>query len=121
MNDSQRAAVLVTAEAGRIYRRQWTVLSTKSILLLGDDPVSTAPLGGITFRAEGVTLVVDTPVPIGPHTLLLIGNRPDAAGEIEGEHSEEYALISNEIQIHTAKRFIVVPPSGSSVTRFGTR
>ncbi|MGO8863473.1 MAG: DUF4238 domain-containing protein [Acidimicrobiales bacterium] len=99
--------------AGRIYRRQWTLFTTKSILLLGDDPVSTAPLGGVTFKADGCTMVVDTPVPIGPHTLLLIGNRSDGAGAIGAERGEGYAGISNEIQIHRAKRFLVGPPIGS--------
>lgn len=99
--------------AGRIYRRQWTTLTTKSILFLGDDPVSTAPLGGTTFKVEGVTLVVDTPVPIGPHALLLIGNRPDGAGAIEDEETEDYAGISKEIQLHRAKRLLVGPPDGS--------
>jgi hypothetical protein len=99
--------------AERIYRRQWTLFTPESILLLGDDPVSTAPLGGTTFKVEGVTTVVDTPVPIGPHALLLIGNRLDGTGAIEAAHSEEYAGISNEIQIHRAKRFLIGPPVGS--------
>jgi hypothetical protein len=99
--------------AGRIYRRQWTTLTTQSTLLLSDDPVSRAPLGGTTFKVAGVTLVVDTPVPIGPHALLLIGNRPDGAGAIEAEHTDDYAGISNEIQMHSAKRFLVGPPAAS--------
>lgn len=96
--------------AGRICRRQWTVATTKSMLLLADDPVSARPLGGTTFKAHGVTHVVDTPVPIGPHTLLLIGNRPDGTGAVDVEQAEDYAAISNEIQLNRAKRFLVGPP-----------
>lgn len=33
--------------AGRICRRQWTISTTKSILLFGDDPVSARPLGDV--------------------------------------------------------------------------
>lgn len=96
--------------AGRIYRRQWTLLNSDSALLLGDDPVSTPPLGGTTFKANGVTTVVDTPVPIGPHTLMLIGNRPEGTGAVDEESAEEYAAISNEIQINRAKRLLIGPP-----------
>jgi hypothetical protein len=96
--------------AGRICRRQWTISTTKSILLLGDDPVSARPLGGTTFKARGVTQAVDTPVPIGPHTLLLIGNRPDGTGAVDVEQTEGYAAISNEIQLNRATRFLVGPP-----------
>lgn len=99
--------------AGRAYRRQWTVLSTKSVLLLGDDPVSTKPLGGTTFKARGITSTIDTPIPIGPQTLLLVGNRPDGSGAVDPTATEDYAGISNEIQIHTAQRFLVGPPTGS--------
>jgi hypothetical protein len=53
---------------------------------------------------------VDTPVPIGPHTLLLIGNRPDGTGAVDVEQTEGYAAISNEIQLNRATRFLVGPP-----------
>lgn len=97
--------------AGRICRRQWTISTTRSILLLGDDPVSARLLGGTTFKTHGVTQVVDTPVPIGPYTLLLIGNRPDGTGAVDVEQAEDYAAISNEIRLDRAKRFVVGPPS----------
>jgi hypothetical protein len=98
--------------AGRTYRRQWTPLATKSNLPIGDDPVSATPLGGITFKVSGASLVVDARVPIGPHALLLVGNRPDGTGAVEAGSSEEYAEFSNEIQIDRAKPFLVAPPVG---------
>jgi hypothetical protein len=97
--------------AGRIYRRQWTITSTSSILLLGDDPVPTRPLGGTYFKAEEVTRCVDTPVPIGPHTLLLIGNRPNGAGAADPRAIDHYSAISNEIQLNRADRFLIGPPA----------
>lgn len=97
--------------AGRIYRRQLTVTATGPILLLGDDPVPTRPLGGTYFKAEGVTRCIDTPVPLGPHTLLLIGNRPDGAGTVDPREIDHYSVISNAIQLDRAERFMVGPPT----------
>lgn len=97
--------------AGRIYRRQLTVVTTDSILLLGDDPVPTRPLGGTYFKAEGVTRCIDTPVPLGPHTLMLIGNRPDGVGAVDSREIDHYSAISNEIQLDRAERFVIGPPT----------
>lgn len=96
--------------AGRIYRRQWTVFATESVLLLSDDPVAVRPLGNTTVKAGGETLAYDTPVPVGPHTLLLIGDRPDGEGKIPADSTELYAGLSNEIQIARAGRFLIGPP-----------
>lgn len=98
--------------AGRIYRRQWTTAQTRTVLLLGDDPVPTPPLGGTYFKAEGVTRCVDTPVPIGPHKLLLIGNRPNGVGAVDPREIDHYSAISNEIQLDRANRFLIGPPVG---------
>ena len=95
--------------AARIYRRQRTVLTTTSILLLGDDPVPVTPLGNTTVKSSGDTVAYDTPVPLGPHTLLLIGDRPDGAGQIAQEAAEDYAGVSNEIQINRVRRLLVAP------------
>lgn len=95
--------------ASRIYRRQLTVAAAESTLLLGDDPVPTRPLGGTFFKADGVTRCIDSPVPIGPHTLLLVGNRPDGTGAVDPREIDHYSAISNEIQLDRAKRFLIGP------------
>lgn len=96
--------------AARVYRRQWTVLTTRSILFLGDDPVPITPLGSMTLKTQGQVTAHDTPVPIGPHLLLLIGDRRNGRHSIEPADSEFYAGLSNEVQLRKARRFLVTPP-----------
>jgi hypothetical protein len=95
--------------AARIHRRQWTVLKTESILFLSDDPVPVPPLGSTTIKAKGKTVAYDTPVPLGPHTVLLIGDRPDGAGEVAQDEATRHAAVSNEIQFNRVRRFLVGP------------
>jgi hypothetical protein len=102
------------AYAARIYRREWTVVTTESILLISDDPVPVSPLGVTTVRTDDGASVWDTPVPIGPHRLLLIGNRPRGAGPVAHEQTEAYAGLSNDLQIANAQRFLVGPPVPSA-------
>ena len=103
--------------AARIYRRHWTVIRTESVLLFSDNPVPLPPLGATTLRHQGKVTVWDTPVPLDPHTVLAIGNRPRGSVDTPAELAADYAAVSNEIQIAKSARFLVSPvlpgPAGS--------
>lgn len=96
--------------AGRIHARDWTVIASTRTLMLGDDPVPAQPLGETTRRARGEITAWDTPVPLAPSMLLLIGNRPRGTphdGEID---HDGYSILSNEMQVYRARRLLVAPP-----------
>lgn len=95
--------------AAAISRRQWSVLTAHKLLLISDDPVPRAPLGGVTLKVIDQTWTCDTPVPLGRHTLLLIGNRADGSSVVPSDEAERYFAVSNEIQAHAAQRFFVSP------------
>lgn len=84
--------------------------STLTLITLQRPANSPVPLGNTTMKANGETVAYDTPVPLGPHTLLLIGDRPDGAGEVSQADGTLYAAVSNEIQFNRVQRFLVGPP-----------
>lgn len=96
--------------AARIYRREWTVIATGGLVFIGDNPVPLSPLGGTTVKIHGSIEVIETPVPLGPQRVLLIGNRPrgleDGGLLVE---PDGYGAACNEIQFARMERFLVGP------------
>jgi hypothetical protein len=103
--------------AGRIYTRDWTFIASTWTLMLGDNPVPAEPLGETTRKARGEITVWDTPVPLDPDTLLLIGNRPRGTGLSSPVDADGYSVMSNDLQVYRAERFVIAPPDPKAAAR----
>jgi len=74
------------------------------------------PFGNTTIKAGGRTTTWDTPIPLGPRTILAVGNRRDGELPVAEEHWLALIGVSNRIQMESMQRFLFGPLKGPGDT-----